>query len=103
VLGVVLTLAASGDDINVCRLAFPSLFAQTPVGSLPLDDDNFDFVESTEAAVVHRTIEHGHILALEHTYAICPSQLILSASVFHFSLSLCEQTLGSESLVPLRC
>ena len=41
-----LTLGASGDDINLYRLVLPAAFAQVPVGSLPLDDENTDFLAS---------------------------------------------------------
>ena len=47
-LTVLLTLAASGDDINIMRLAMPAAFASSPVGSLPLDDENTDFVRPSE-------------------------------------------------------
>jgi hypothetical protein len=47
-LTVLLTLAASGDDINLVRLAMPAAFASSPVGSLPLDDENMDFVRPPE-------------------------------------------------------
>jgi hypothetical protein len=46
VLASVLTLAASGDDFNVCRLAFPLTFADAPAGAFPQDDENSDFVSS---------------------------------------------------------
>jgi hypothetical protein len=39
-----LTPAASGDEMNVLRVAIPSAFAQAPVGSFPLDDPNTDFL-----------------------------------------------------------
>ena len=47
-LTVLLTLAASGDDVNIMRLAMPAAFASSPVGSLPLDDENTDFVRPSE-------------------------------------------------------
>ena len=47
-LTALLTLAASGDDINIMRLAMPAAFASSPVGSLPLDDENTDFVRPPE-------------------------------------------------------
>src|ERR1700732_4012067 len=49
-LAVLLTLAASGDDINLLRLALPSAFALSPIGSFPLDDANTDFVKPSESS-----------------------------------------------------
>jgi hypothetical protein len=43
-----LVLVASGDDINLLRVAVPSASAAAPMGSLPLDDGNTDFLESKE-------------------------------------------------------
>jgi len=40
----ILTPAASGDDLNLLRIATPSAFAQAPVGSFPQDDPNADFL-----------------------------------------------------------
>jgi hypothetical protein len=51
-LTCLLTLAGSGDDLNLARLALPSAFADAPPGSLPLDDDNTDFSEPTDSRVL---------------------------------------------------
>src|SRR6516162_5097737 len=48
-LAALLTLSASGDDINFLRLAWPSGFVLSPVGSLPLDDENTDFVRPSDS------------------------------------------------------
>src|SRR6516225_11135670 len=56
-----LTLAASGDDINLCRLVVPDWFAEVPVGSLPLDDENADFIKSP-APQISQNHEAGWIL-----------------------------------------
>jgi hypothetical protein len=45
-LACVLTLAASGDDVNLLRAVLPAPFASIPVGALPLDDENTDFIET---------------------------------------------------------
>jgi hypothetical protein len=37
-------LVFSGDDCNFMRIAFPSYWADVPVGNLPLDDENMDCV-----------------------------------------------------------
>ena len=44
-LSCLLVLAASGDDICMVRVVFPSALAGS--GPLPLDDPNTDFVEVT--------------------------------------------------------
>jgi hypothetical protein len=41
---VLLVLLSSGDDINCGRLAVPSFWTAIPVGSLPTDDENTDFL-----------------------------------------------------------
>src|ERR1700730_1404730 len=47
-LACVLTLAASGDDINLMRVALPAPFSQIPIGAIPLDDENTDFVRAED-------------------------------------------------------
>jgi hypothetical protein len=42
-LACLLTIIASGDDVNLMRVVFPAAFT-SPIGSLPLDDPNMDFV-----------------------------------------------------------
>jgi hypothetical protein len=46
VLLPVLALISSGDDCNLMRLCFPFYWASVPVGSLPLDDDNTDYLRA---------------------------------------------------------
>jgi hypothetical protein len=47
-LSCLLTVAASGDDFCLVRLAFPAPLAGTP--ALPLDDPNTDFVAATDSS-----------------------------------------------------
>jgi hypothetical protein len=56
-LASVLTVAASGDDFNVLRLAL----SPSPLGSapLPLDDPNTDFVRSTDPQHLAQFREHA--------------------------------------------
>jgi hypothetical protein len=46
---VLLTLGASGDDINVIRLLAPAVFQEC--GPVPLDDDNADFISEAQSPV----------------------------------------------------
>ncbi|HEV3261338.1 MAG TPA: hypothetical protein VG013_31085 [Gemmataceae bacterium] len=48
-LACLLTLAQSGDDINLARLMLPSAFSGTPWGTFPTDDENNDFTRPTES------------------------------------------------------
>jgi len=45
-----LTLGASGDDLNLARLLLPSAFRDVAPGALPLDDENTDFIAPTDSA-----------------------------------------------------
>jgi hypothetical protein len=41
-----LALISSGDDCNLMRLCFPLYWVSVPVGSVPLDDDNMDYLRA---------------------------------------------------------
>ncbi|HZU35220.1 MAG TPA: hypothetical protein VFA18_04910, partial [Gemmataceae bacterium] len=58
-----LTVASSGDDFNLLRAALPQTFASCPVGQLPLDDPNTDFVPPTTTDQVGLSIERSSQLA----------------------------------------
>jgi hypothetical protein len=47
--GCLLTLVASADDFNLARVAVPAAFAGAPARTLPLDDENTDFLASSAA------------------------------------------------------
>jgi hypothetical protein len=101
-LTLLLTLAASGDDINVCRLAFPSFFAQAPIGAFPQDDDNFDFIDSAEPEAAH-----------DQQFAISLPASCLSEGRQQTSSTLCsgvttlpatlDHHCNGSALTPLRC
>ena len=44
-----LILLAGGDDLNMARLALPTLLDCEPGDTLPLDDPNFDFSQAPES------------------------------------------------------
>jgi hypothetical protein len=50
-----LVLAASADDFNLMRVAFPSAWVSIPLGSVLEDDENSDFLgaEQEAAPVAH--------------------------------------------------
>ncbi len=53
VLACWLTMLASGDDFNVCRIAIPILPAEATADTLPLDDPNTDFTRADSCHSVH--------------------------------------------------
>jgi hypothetical protein len=101
-LTVLLTLSASGDDINLLRLALPSAFALSPTGSFPLDDENTDFVKPHESPAPRRPLK-GTMLpacrsaeAIQHILTSWPSALAPSVFTHH-------QLSGDSVMIPLRC
>jgi hypothetical protein len=99
-LAGMLTLAASGDDINLSRLALPSAFALSPTGSFPLDDENSDFVKPAESSR-HQLI--GPMLpacrsadTIQQVPAPLSSALVSSVFTDH-------QLSGNSAMTPLRC
>jgi hypothetical protein len=96
-----LTLAASGDDFNVVRVAFP---AALPASEFPDDDPNTDFVRVTDCHSDRPTLEAAHRvndliapgLALVPPPTACPGGplFLLLAGHRHFP---------PDALTPLRC
>jgi hypothetical protein len=98
-LTALLTLTASGDDINVLRLALPSAFALSPVGSFPLDDENSDFIRPLESQhqLIGRTLP-----AYRATETI--QQIPTSLSTAFLPLASSQHQLsGDSTMTPLRC
>ena len=101
-LAVLLTLAASGDDINVARLALPTAFASAPVGSFPLDDENTDFLKPAELRLVEcqRPDPLGHRCMLADPFQQRPAAL---SSRLHPCADRQYYLSNGSELTPLRC
>jgi hypothetical protein len=101
-LAVFLTMAASGDDINLLRLALPSAFALSPAGSFPLDDKNADFVKPSESSASQHQLIGSMPAARRSAGTIQPkptplSSALVSSALTHHHLS------GNGAMTPLRC
>lgn len=96
-----LTVASSGDDFNLLRAALPQTFASCPVGQLPLDDPNTDFVPPTSTHQINLSIER-----LSQLDGALPLQAISPASNAWFYDALSSGVPGrahTEPRTPLRC
>jgi hypothetical protein len=97
-----LTFAASGDDVNLYRIAFPNAFAQSPIGSFPLDDENTDFIQVSTAT---RLLNHD----LSQTIPICGAAAEVSqrpndlAAFFVAVASKQPYLFHDSAITPLRC
>jgi hypothetical protein len=89
-------LAASGDDLNILRVAAPGAFASSPVGSLPLDDENADFLRPTELPL------NQYLPMVQTTWCLMPMPVFLDlSSPLQFSID--SQLSGYSAFAPLRC
>jgi hypothetical protein len=101
-LAALLTLTASGDDINLLRLALPSAFALAPVGSFPLDDENSDFISPVESP-------ESQDQEMDPTLPTCTSAETIQqiptslSSALMPSASRHHQFSGDSAMIPLRC
>ena len=93
-----LTLAASGDDVCIVRIALPSLFVGEPPSSL--DDPNTDFVISSKGGdhftpAAHQPVDFASV---ELLFALTPD-----SSPLHMVFD-AEPYPGTVRLaIPLRC
>ena len=101
-LAALLTLTASGDDINLLRLALPSAFALSPVGSFPIDDENSDFIRPSESPESQHSLIGPMSPACRSAETIQQistsfSPALVSSAFAHHQLS------GDNAMTPLRC
>jgi hypothetical protein len=97
-----LTLLASGDDLNIARLVWRSTSIQVPSSHLPLDDETTDFVESPESEVSQCQKVHYAppiVLAAKVT-RLLPLDLFLP---FEFVSSSSDHLHCNCPFTPLRC
>jgi hypothetical protein len=97
-----LTFAASGDDINLFRIALPSVFAYAPVGSCPMDDENSDFVLSSSASKVknHEVGEWATVGGTSTARSVIPDAFVAPFLIDSFESHLfCRDS----APIPLRC
>jgi len=102
-LACLLTLVASGDDFNVMRAVAPATFSQIPVGALPLDDENTDFLEAQNPATpdAHRAPrDNGPAFLLSPAAgATCAAPPV----ALHMASPGNEHSSRAPVLTPLRC
>jgi hypothetical protein len=97
-----LTLAASGDDINLYRLAMPCAFAQSPLGSFPLDDENTDFIQSSPVQMP-RNQDASPGLSICSFAAVFLRMPYDSASPFVLVAATQHNSSYDGAMTPLRC
>jgi hypothetical protein len=97
-----LTLAASGDDINLYRLVMPVWFAEVPVGSLPLDDENTDFIKSPAPQTSQNPETDWNLPACRLAARIRPVSKNLTLS-FMGAASRQHPLAPDSAMTPLRC
>jgi hypothetical protein len=91
----ILMPAASGDDLNLLRIALPSAFAQAPVGSFPLDDPNADSLAFPE-----QHIPQTHLWPLD---TIPPATIEGLAAAPNPPATSRREILIAGVIAPLRC
>jgi len=104
-IGGLLTLAASGDDFNVMRVLLPATFAHVPTGSLPLDDQNSDFLRPVDAAGSERTTSSRPDAPVRIGWQLWTPVPVSGASDPYLGTAHPREELASHhpSLTPLRC
>jgi hypothetical protein len=101
-LAALLTLSASGDDINFLRLALPSAFALSPVGSFPIDDENSDFTRPSDSQESQHPLPIRTLPAGRSVETV--KSLPTSLSTAPVPLALTNHQLSADSaMTPLRC
>jgi hypothetical protein len=102
ILAGLLTLTASGDDINLFRLVMPSAFTHSPNGSFPLDDENTDFIKPPESPASQNQLIGPPLPSCSSAETFQQIRSPLSSSLApsdstHYQLS------GDSAMTPLRC
>jgi hypothetical protein len=102
ILAALLTLTASGDDINLLRVALPSAFALSPNGSFPLDDENTDFIKPPESLASQAQLMGPTLLFCRSVEKFEQIPTPLSSAPASPDSTHCQLS-GDSTMTPLRC